>query len=79
MVEKYKISKQYAIGDLVINLFPLELFDGCKIKEDSIGLVVGIVGPSLHLDGYDYMVLINGREIFFFEKELSLFKKGEDK
>jgi hypothetical protein len=31
------------------------------------------------LDGYDYMVLINGREIFFFEKELSLFKKGEDK
>jgi len=69
-------SKNFKIGDLVVNDFPLELdFEEFKIKEGEIGLIVGTVSNmQYNVSGYDYVVLIKGKEVFFFERELRLYK-----
>ena len=71
-----KDYKNYKIGDLVVNEFPLELdYENFKIKQGEIGLIVGTVSSSDHaISNYDYVVLIRGKEVFFFEKELKLYK-----
>lgn len=79
MFEIPKTCREFKIGDLVINLFPIEMaFDEFKIEDGAVGLIVGIIEPDMDPTGYNYVVLIKGREIFFFEKELALYrKKGE--
>ena len=73
-------QREFKIGDLVVNIFPLELvFDGFKIEEGEIGLIVGFVIPKENETRYDYIVMIRGREIFFFEKELGLYRSAGDK
>lgn len=80
MESTYKSFNEFQIGDLVYNIFPLELaFDGFKIKEGEIGLVVAHVTPKENETKYDYVILIKGREIFFFEKELALYKSKGSK
>ena len=71
-----KRKRIFNVGDLVINKFPLELaFEEAKIPEGQIGLIVGTIsGMENDMSGYDYIVLIDGREVFFFEKELRLYK-----
>ena len=78
MDQAFKKVKEFKIGDLVTNIFPLELiFDNFKIEEGDIGLIVGFVIPKHNETKYDYIVLIRGREIFYFEKELSLYRSAE--
>ena len=80
MDKAYEKFREFKIGDLVTNIFPLELvFDNFKIDEGEIGLVVGFVIPKHNETKYDYIVLIKGREIFYFEKELSLHRSAEVK
>ena len=78
----YKVDdgeREFKIGDLVVNIFPLELaFDGFKLEEGEIGLIVGFVIPEENETRYDYVVMIRGREIFFFEKELGLYRSIGD-
>ena len=81
MAKIYKPNRKFKIGDLVINDFPLHIgYEETKIKEGEIGLVVGMVSFSEeNISGYDYVVLMRGREIFFFEQELKPHKPKGDK
>ena len=69
----------FKIGDLVITLFPLELaFDEFMIPKGSIGLVTSYIDAKIHsISGYEYNVLIKGREVAFFERELIPYLKLE--
>ena len=69
----------FKIGDLVITLFQLELaFDEFIIPKGSIGLVVSYIDEKVHsVSGYEYNVLVKGREVAFFERELIPYLKME--
>tara|TARA_Y100000310_G_C20560436_1_gene752773 strand:+ start:351 stop:590 length:240 start_codon:yes stop_codon:yes gene_type:complete len=73
--EQQKHNK-FKIGDLVTNKHPIELaFEAHKIKKGEVGLVVEIISlDEINLSGYDYIVLMKGQEVFFFQNELILYK-----
>jgi len=75
-------ERKFKIGDLVINDFPLELgYKELKVEQGEIGLIVATLSfTNDNISGYDYVVLIKGEEVFFFEGELSFHKPlGEKK
>lgn len=69
-------KRNFSVGDLVVNRFPLELaFEEKKIQQGEVGLIVGTVSAMEHnISGYDYVVLIGGKEVFFFERELKKYE-----
>ena len=69
-------EKNYKIGDLVINKLPIELtFDEYVIQPGAIGLVVSFAKYNDWIaDEYDYLVLIQGREVYFFDYELDPYE-----
>ena len=78
---KRNTEKKFKIGDLVINLFPLELdiYD-CTIKEGEVGLIVATPADDdiiNNFGAYDYTVLIKGIEVAYFETELSIYTKDK--
>ena len=68
----------YKVGDLVVNIFPIELsFDDFLIEEGAIGIIVSYTSLELrNTSGYHYNILINGREVAFFEREIKLFREN---
>ena len=81
MDKAYKPDRKFKIGDLVTNEFPLDIgYEEVRIDEGEIGLIVSMVSFSDNdISGYDYVVLMKGREIFFFEQELALHTLSGDK
>jgi hypothetical protein len=73
-------ERNYNIGDLVINKMPIELtFDDHIIEPGEIGLIIRLVKYHDWLTGeYDYLVLDQGREVFFFDHELELYNSDQD-
>jgi hypothetical protein len=73
-------ERNYKVGDLVISVMPIELaFDGFVVKPGDVGLVIRLMQYNDWLTGeYDYHVLIQGREIFFFDHELKPHKPPRD-
>jgi hypothetical protein len=76
-IKKLKFSP----GDLVVTMFPLELaFENYKIPEGSIGLVTSFINTEIYnISGYHYNVLVKGREVAFFERELIAYKSWSKK
>jgi hypothetical protein len=74
-------ERKFKIGDLVKNDFPLELgYEELKVEQGEIGLIVGTLSfTNQNVSGYDYVVLIKGEEVFFFEDELSFHKPSGEK
>ncbi len=67
---------KFKIGDLVVVSEPVEfLVYEMIIKPGDVGLVIGIeFDPDiLTVWGIDYIVMINGRTLVFFDQELELF------
>ena len=67
---------KFKIGDLVVISEPVEfLVYEMIVKPGDVGLVVGIeFDPDiLTVWGIDYIVMINGRTLVFFDQELALF------
>ena len=69
-------EKNYKIGDLVINKLPIELtFDEYVIQPGVIVVVVSFAKYNDWIvDEYDYLVLIQGREVYFFDYELDPYE-----
>ena len=67
---------KFSPGDLVVTMFALELsFDEFKIPEGTIGLIVSFMDEHIHnISGYEYNVLVKGREVAFFERELAPYR-----
>ena len=72
--------RNFNIGDLIINNLPVELsFDGYIIQEGAIGLVVALMPyKEWETHEYDYVILIQGREVFFFDHEITLYNSKQD-
>ncbi len=67
---------KFKIGDLVVVSEPVEfLVYEMIVKPGDVGLVIGIeFDPDiLTVWGIDYIVMINGRTLVFFDQELELF------
>lgn len=67
---------KFKIGDLVVISEPVEfLVYEMIVKPGDVGLVIGIeFDPDiLTVWGIDYIVMINGRTLVFFDQELELF------
>ena len=70
------MNQIFKIGDLVVVSEPVEfLVYEMIIKPGDVGLVIGIeFDPDiLTVWGIDYIVMINGRTLVFFDQELELF------
>ena len=67
---------RFKIGDLVVICEPVEfmIYD-MIVKPGDVGLVVGVEYDTeiLSVWGIDYIVMINGRTLVFFDQELELF------
>lgn len=72
-------QRNFKIGDLVVNKLPIELtFDDYVVCKGSIGLVIRLIDhKDWSVGEYDYLVLIQGREVYFFDYELNLYKNNE--
>jgi len=73
-------ERNYNIGDLVINKMPVELsLDGLIIRPGEVGLIISLIPyREFMYHDYDYIVLIQGRDVFFFDHELSPHKHKQD-
>ena len=73
-------ERNFKVGDLVVSKMPIELtFDDHIVQPGEVGLVVQLMQYQDWLTGeYDYLVLIQGREVFFFDHELELYESTED-
>ena len=73
-------ERNFNVGDLVISKMRVELtFDDHIVAPGEIGLVVRLVKYNDWLTGeYDYLVLIQGREVYFFDHELDFFEPNKD-
>ena len=73
-------ERNFNIGDLVISKMRVELtFDDHIVEPGEIGLVVKLVQYNDWLTGeYDYLVLIHGREVYFFDHELEFYEPNKD-
>ena len=71
-------KRNFCVGDLVVSLFPLELdLYQDTINVGDVGLIVNLMPYKESINGeYDYVVLIKGKEVFFFEDELEHYKEG---
>tara|TARA_R100000005_G_C4980467_1_gene190357 strand:- start:128 stop:373 length:246 start_codon:yes stop_codon:yes gene_type:complete len=69
----------YKVGDLVVNLFAIELaFDEFIIEEGAVGLIVSYTSHEVkNVSGYHYNILISGREVSFFEREIKPFRRNK--
>ena len=67
---------RFKIGDLVVISEPVEfmIYD-MIVKPGDVGLVVGVEYDSeiLSVWGIDYIVMVRGRTLVFFDQELELF------
>ena len=76
-------NKKFKIGDLVINLFPLELdIHDFTIQTGEIGLIIALPTDNDIINNfgeYDYTVLIRGVEVAYFESELDTLNTKEEK
>ena len=72
-------ERNFKVGDLVVSKMPVELiFDDHVVKPGEIGLVISLMQYQDWLSGeYDYLVLIQGREVFFFDHELDPYESTE--
>ena len=63
------------IGSLIMILTDVELIDGTKIIEGDIGVIIGCIeeNPNPNLRNFDYLVLVNGIELFVFSNEIELY------
>ena len=73
-------ERNFNVGDLVVSKLPVELtIDSHVIKPGEIGLVVRLMQYQDWLTGeYDYLVMIQGREVFFFDYELEPYEPSKD-
>lgn len=73
-------ERNFKVGDLVVSKMPVELtFDDHVVKPGEVGLVISLMQYQDWLTGeYDYLVLIQGREVFFFDHELELYEPPKD-
>tara|TARA_R100001082_G_scaffold110984_1_gene92715 strand:+ start:2419 stop:2676 length:258 start_codon:yes stop_codon:yes gene_type:complete len=67
---------RFKIGDLVVISEPVEfmIYD-MIVKPGDVGLVVGVEYDTeiLSVWGIDYIVMVRGRTLVFFDQELELF------
>tara|TARA_R100001443_G_scaffold66769_2_gene75756 strand:- start:1445 stop:1681 length:237 start_codon:yes stop_codon:yes gene_type:complete len=73
-------ERNFNVGDLVVCKSPVELtFDDYIVQPGEIGLVIKLMQYQDWLTGeYDYLVLIQGREVFFFDHELEPYESPRD-
>ena len=73
-------ERNFNVGDLVGSKMRVELtFDDHIVEPGEIGLVVRLVQYNDWLTGeYDYLVFIQGREVYFFDHELDYYEATED-
>ena len=67
---------RFKIGDLVVISEPVDfIIYEMTIKPGDIGLVIGIEYDSevLSVWGIDYIVMVRGRILVFFDSELELY------
>ena len=69
-------ERNFNVGDLVVSKMRVELtFDDHVVEPGEIGLIVKLVQYNDWLTGeYDYLVLIQGREVYFFDHELDSYE-----
>ena len=72
----FDTTPKYKIGDLVVIKSLAFVMDNHKIQVGDVGIIVSIDDECELISywGIDYMVLINGEKIVFFEDELDLIK-----
>ena len=72
----YDIKAKFKIGDLVVIKSFAFVLEHSRVKIGDIGIIAAIddAWGFNYYWGIDYMVLVNGEEIVFFEDELELFK-----
>ena len=67
---------RFKIGDLVVISEPVEfmIYD-MIVKPGDVGLVIGVEYDTeiLSVWGIDYIVMVRGRILVFFDQELELF------
>ena len=64
---------KFKVGDLIQLVDPISFADGNRvIPSGAIGLILTSMcyGDEHNCAGYDYIVLVDGEEIIFFEEEL---------
>ena len=69
-------ESRFKIGDLVVISEPVEfIVYEMIVQSGDVGLIVGIEYDSevLSVWGIDYIVMVRGRTLVFFEQELELF------
>jgi hypothetical protein len=73
-------ERSFNVGDLVVSKMRVELtFDDHIVEPGQIGLVVKLVQYNDWLTGeYDYLVLIHGREVYFFDHELDFYEQNKN-
>jgi len=67
---------RFKIGDLVVISEPVEfIVYEMIVKPGDVGLIIGIEYDSevLSVWGIDYIVMVRGRTLVFFDQELELY------
>ena len=67
---------KFKIGDLIVISEPVEfLVYDMIVKPGDVGLIIGIEYDTeiLSVWGIDYIVMVRGRTLVFFEQELELY------
>jgi hypothetical protein len=67
---------RFKIGDLVVINEPVEfLIYDMMVQPGDVGLIIGVEFDSevLSVWGIDYIVMVRGRTLVFFDQELELY------
>ena len=72
---------RFKIGDLVVINEPVEfLIYDMMVQPGDVGLIIGVEFDSevLSVWGIDYIVMVRGRTLVFFDQELELYNDKLD-
>ena len=77
------MSPKYSIGQLIVVVKSIFFYlDNCVVRSGEIGIILDIDSISIDCGGtivHDYIVLIQGKQLFFYEEEMAPYPNEETK